>query len=69
MNADNRLLAFSLWSIAIVATGDALNVGVYTQGKSPLTLGPHVGGLVVLAVLGWWLWSRPASADKQSVVQ
>lgn len=59
LRADRRLLAVSVWSISLVAAGDALNVAVYTQLQNMLSLAPHVGGLLVLGGLGWYLWNRP----------
>lgn len=60
LGAERRLLAASVWSISIVAAGDALNVGLYTQWRNPQALGPHVVGIFVLFATGWWLWSRTA---------
>lgn len=57
LGAERRFIAASLWSIAIVAIGDALNVGIYTHWQNLASLVPHLGGVVVLAGLGWWLWT------------
>lgn len=51
-----RVLATSLWSIAIVAAGDASNVIVHATSERSLALVTHLGGLAALLGLGWWLW-------------
>ncbi len=58
LRAESRLLAASVWSIAIVAGCDALNVGLFTRWQNVMSLGPHIGGLVVLIALGYWLWPK-----------
>ncbi len=59
--AQPRLLAVSLWSIGIVAVGDAINVGIYNQGNNMAPLIPHIAGILVLGLMGGWLWSRTAA--------
>ena len=52
----------------LVAAGDALNVGLYTQWRNPQALGPHVVGIFVLFATGWWLWSRTADVGNSREV-
>ncbi len=66
LGAERRLLAVALWSIAIVAAGDAGNVGTYTQWKSFQTLAPHIAGFLVLLTAGCWLWATASPPQKST---
>jgi Domain of unknown function (DUF4267) len=58
-----RILAFSVFSIAVVALGDAINVLLHA-GSSTSSMLVHVGGLVVLVALGLALWRSPPPTPK-----
>src|SRR5262245_30977063 len=54
LQVSNRVLAASIFSIAVVAAGDAVNV-LASGGRWSAAL-VHGGSLLILAVLGWRLW-------------
>ena len=56
LRAGRRLLASSVFAIALVAAGDATNVAAYAGWQASPALTPHIGGVVVLLVLGLYLW-------------
>lgn len=66
LGANGRLLAASLWSIAIVASGDALNVANYTKYQNIQALAPHIAGCVVLCIAGWLYWRSVGQASSLS---
>lgn len=58
LGASRRLLAAAVWSIAIVAAGDAVNVAYFTEFQNAPILLPHVAGFLVLCITGWVLWAK-----------
>ncbi len=56
LGASRKLLAASVFAIAIVAAGDVLNVCAHSDWQLvPAHVG-HLGGLVVLLAFGGWMW-------------
>jgi hypothetical protein len=62
LRAGSRLLAASVFAIALVAVGDALNVAVNAGHVAP-ALVPHLAGVFVLLVLGLYLCLSGDSHD------
>ena len=55
LRADRRTLAVSIFAIAIVALGDAINVAFNAGWASPAVI-VHASGLFLLVGLGCFLW-------------
>ena len=55
LGAGSRLLAASVFAIALVALGDAATVVAYARSAVTPALVIHLTGLVVLLALGWLL--------------
>ncbi len=56
LRAGRRLLASSVFAIALVAAGDATNVAAYMGWQPAPALVLHIGGVFVLLMLGLYLW-------------
>lgn len=67
LKADPRILAASVGAISVVAAADAVNVLTSPVGRPFPALIGHAGGLVVLLVLGWWLWKREPAGNGSAI--
>lgn len=65
LGSDRRTLAVSVFSIAIVALGDAINVFLHAGSKTAPIL-VHAGGLMVLVALGSLLWRLQSPCELPS---
>ena len=61
LRASHRVLAVSMFALALVAIGDAVNV--YAHSGMRVTLVAHVGGALVLLAVGAWHWGRKEGGE------
>ena len=58
LRASARILAASMFAMALVAIGDAANVYLHSGNPRSIVLVGHLGSACALLSVGAWLWSH-----------